>query len=208
MAPSTPNLDWPDLSMVKASENKELLRRSYLGRRDSLLLGDRVKISSQISDNTFNFLKQRGRGVVAGYWPVKSEVNILPLLEKWQVAGGEAALPVVVERNSPLSFYLWTPETPMRDSDWGIKEPDVGKDQAVVPDIVLVPLVAFDRQGRRLGYGGGYYDRTLRELSCIKSFITIGMGYASQECEMIPAEDHDVTLDYIVTEKEVYRVTK
>lgn len=208
MAPSTPNLDRPDFSMVKVSENKELLRRSYLERRNDLLLSDRVKISSQISDNTFNFFTRHDRGVVAGYWPVKSEVDVLPLLEKWRETGKKVALPVVVERNAPLSFYLWTPETPMRDSDWGIKEPYVGKDQAVLPDIVLVPLVAFDRQGRRLGYGGGYYDRTLRELSRIKSFITIGMGYASQECEMIPAEDHDVTLDYIVTEKEVYRVKK
>ena len=194
--------------MVKVSENKELLRRSYLERRDGVLLDDRIRLSRQIFDNAYNFLKQSGRGVVAGYWPVKSEVDVLPLLEKWRETGGEVALPVVVEKNAPLSFCLWTPETAMRVSDWGIQEPDLQKDSAVLPDIILVPLVAFDRQGRRLGYGGGYYDRTLRELSRIKSFITIGMGYASQECEMIPAEDHDVTLDYIVTEKEVYRVKK
>ena len=139
-------------------------------------------------------------GPLAGYWPLGSELDVLPLLAHIHEAGRTAALPVSGPRGTPLTFRAWTPGTPLREGRFGIREPADGAPPAV-PAIVLVPLLAFDRRGHRLGYGAGYYDRTLAGLRAGGTVLAVGVGFAAQEVECVPHGPHDQPLDWIVTER-------
>ena len=131
-------------------------------------------------------------GRVGGYWPIRQEYDCLPLLR----AAASAALPVAIAPKQPLEFRPWTPEARMERGDWDISHPAEGS--AVVPDTLLVPLVGFDAGGHRLGYGGGYYDRTLAALT--PRPITIGVGFELGRLESVRPQPHDIPMDYIVTE--------
>ena len=131
-------------------------------------------------------------GLVGGYWPIRQEYDCLPLLR----AATTAALPVVVAPRQPLEFRPWTPETRMERGDWDISHPAEGP--AVIPDTLLVPLVGFDPGGHRLGYGGGYYDRTLAAL--MPKPFTIGVGFELGRLASVRPQPHDIPMDFIVTE--------
>jgi 5-formyltetrahydrofolate cyclo-ligase len=113
------------------------------------------------------------------------------------------ALPVIAARDSPLGFRLWAPGDKLLRGPLGILEPSPDAAE-IVPDIVLVPLAAFDRSGHRIGYGAGHYDRTLARLRDSKKIIAIGLAFAVQEIETIPALPHDVALDYVLTETQLF----
>ncbi|WP_345773597.1 5-formyltetrahydrofolate cyclo-ligase [Azospirillum oleiclasticum] len=144
-------------------------------------------------------------GPVAGYWPLGSELDVLPLLRRLHGEGRAVALPVSGPRGTPLVFRSWEPDCQMAKGRYGIAE--CGEDRpVVVPAVLLVPMLAFDRAGHRLGYGAGYYDRTLAELRARGPVLAVGVAYAGQEVEAVPRGGYDEPLDWIVTEREALRL--
>jgi 5-formyltetrahydrofolate cyclo-ligase len=143
---------------------------------------------------------------VAGYWPIRDEADPLALVRALQARGAALALPRIDAKHAALSFRAWREGDELVDNHHGIAEPRA-EAKIVTPDIVLVPLLAFDSSGHRLGYGGGYYDRTLEHLRARGKILAIGIAYAGQEVETLPREAHDHPLDLIVTENGVRRFT-
>lgn len=137
--------------------------------------------------------------VVSGFWPLGEEIDIRPLLLALLERGHEIVLPVTPPRGQPLGFRLWRPGDPMETERFGTVRP-TGPERT--PDFLLVPLLAFDRQGHRLGYGAGYYDRTLARL---QSAGRLGCAYAAQEMDAVPAGPHDVRLPAVATERGIIR---
>lgn len=134
---------------------------------------------------------------VAGYWPIGTEIDVRPLLHALHARGTPVLLPVTPPRGQPLSFAHWRPGDLMPPERFGTVRPigDPG-----MPDVLLVPLLAWDGQGRRLGYGGGYYDRTL---AALPGRMTIGCAYAAQRVPEVPVGPHDMLLDAVATEEGV-----
>jgi len=139
--------------------------------------------------------------IVSGFMPMKSEIDPLPLMKKLAHAGAQLALPVVAGRGKPLVMRAWTWGEQLATGVWGIREP---KPEAaeVEPEILLVPLLAFDRTGHRLGYGGGYYDLTIARLRARKSIVAVGLAFAAQEIAEVPVTPRDVALDLVLTDRE------
>ncbi|MBX9592249.1 MAG: 5-formyltetrahydrofolate cyclo-ligase [Hyphomonadaceae bacterium] len=136
--------------------------------------------------------------VVSAFAPMADELRIWPLLRRLSADGVRLALPVVQGKGLPLMFRAWAPGDAMDSGVWGIAEPKA--DKAVVePDILLLPLLAFDRQGWRLGYGGGFYDRTLEGLRARKPVMAVGLGYDEQEVDVVPRLGYDQRLDWVLT---------
>jgi 5-formyltetrahydrofolate cyclo-ligase len=146
--------------------------------------------------------------IVAGYRPFRDEIDPAPLMLNLAASGARLALPVTPPRDqpSPLTFRAWNPGEALAAGGFGVHEPTGG--EIVVPDLILVPLLAFDRRGHRLGYGQGHFDRTLEALRAKGSVTAVGLAYAGQELAELPAEPHDQALDAILTEKEYIRVRK
>jgi len=141
------------------------------------------------------------RGVaLAGYMPIRTEINPLPAMAEAS-AHGPVGVPVISGEGQPLRFARWEPEMPMVSGPFGARVPE----DCVYfePEILIVPLVAFDSRGGRLGYGGGFYDRTLEELRAKRSTLAIGFAYAAQEAEALPLEATDQPLDLIITEQKI-----
>ncbi|MBF0560978.1 MAG: 5-formyltetrahydrofolate cyclo-ligase [Alphaproteobacteria bacterium] len=144
-----------------------------------------------------------GRGtVVAGYWPLGSELDVRALLDRLRARGCRVALPVVIARNLPLVFRLWRGTGRLEAGLHGTHHPPQVNPR-VKPDVVLVPMLAYDRTGLRLGYGGGYYDRTLAALRrrSRRWGIAVGIAFAGQKIAILPKGAHDQRLDCIVTER-------
>ena len=138
----------------------------------------------------------RGR-VLSAYWPIKGEPDLRPLMAEWHAAGVTVALPVVEVKSAPLAFRRWTPDTKMVRGDWNIPVPPPEADP-LFPDIMLAPLMGWDGAGYRLGYGGGYFDRTLA--GCAPRPVSIGIGLQAARLSSIYPQPHDIPLDTIVTE--------
>ena len=137
---------------------------------------------------------------VSGYWPMGDEFDVRPLMIRLSERGHVCALPIVVARGEALVFRRWRPGDRLAEAGFGTHEPGAEAAEAV-PDIVLVPLLAFDGAGRRLGYGGGFYDRTLGALRAARPIIAVGVGYQAQRVDEVPSGDGDEKLDWIVTEE-------
>jgi 5-formyltetrahydrofolate cyclo-ligase len=140
--------------------------------------------------------------VVSGFMPMKSEINPLPLLRSLAQAGAALALPVVSGRGKPLIMRVWQWGEPLNAGVWGIREPRPDAKE-VDPDILLVPLLAFDRSGFRLGYGGGYYDLTIAGLRARKTITAVGIALSAQEVGQVPTTPRDARLDLVLTEREI-----
>lgn len=141
------------------------------------------------------------RGVpLAGYMPIRSEIDPLPAMEEAS-AHGKVGVPVIQAAGAPLKFSRWEPGCEMKEGPFGAKIPAL--DVFFEPEVVIVPLVAFDRNGGRLGYGGGFYDRTLERLRSLRPTLAIGFAYAAQAAESLPLEPTDQPLDMVVTENEI-----
>ncbi|MDX1711829.1 MAG: 5-formyltetrahydrofolate cyclo-ligase [Rhodovibrionaceae bacterium] len=138
---------------------------------------------------------------VSGYWPMGDELDIRPLLTALAERGHEIGLPVVVQAGAPLVFRRWRPGDELIPAGFGTQVPQPEQPE-ITPRVLFVPLLAFDRRGFRLGYGGGFYDRTLARLSADGGATAVGVAYAGQEMEAIPRDDYDWPLDWIVTERE------
>ena len=144
-------------------------------------------------------------GVISGFSPIGSEIDPLPLLAGLHEKGHESALPIVAANCEPLIFRRWAPGDEMVSGPFGVQEP-LPSAREVVPDILLVPLLAFDRLGYRLGYGGGFYDRTLERLRANGRRVAVGIAFAGQEVEAVPVSAYDQPLDWIVTEREAIEI--
>lgn len=140
--------------------------------------------------------------VVASYCAVNGEMNPLPLNEALRERGHKISLPVIAGKNKPLVFRTFEPGDELFENSFGIPEPTLTS-ECVDPEVLLIPLLAFDRRRNRLGYGGGYYDRTIAYLRSHKPVLTLGLAYACQEIIEIPVGPNDVKLDKIVTESGV-----
>ena len=185
------------MSDVGIEEAKAALRIEAHKRRAQLhpsLRGDAAR------DAISHFLEavEVGRGeIVAAYWPIRDELDIKALIGRLMDAGQQVCLPVVLGDEQPLELRLWQEGAPLYEAGFGTLAPEDGAPR-VEPDVILMPLLGFDRYGTRLGYGGGYYDRTLAHLQ--KRPRLIGFAFARQEIDRIPRQAHDVPLDAIVTE--------
>ncbi|MCA3561220.1 MAG: 5-formyltetrahydrofolate cyclo-ligase [Aestuariivirga sp.] len=172
----------------------------------------RAEAHEQLKDSAGLVLAERGlppgigivSGIVSGFIPYKSEITTVPLLNRLRRDGWRSCLPVVVAAEQPLIFREWTPGGPLAPGAWDIPAP-LDSAPEVMPDVLLVPMLAFDRRGFRLGYGGGFYDRTLEKLRALKKVVAVGVAYQAQMVEEAPAGLHDAPLDYVMTEQETFR---
>jgi 5-formyltetrahydrofolate cyclo-ligase len=179
---------------------KAVLRRAALARRDALPAAERMLAAFAIAERALP-VEVTPATVVSGFSPLKSEISPLPLLRRLADAGASLALPVVVGRGQPLVMRAWSFGAPLVSGVWGIREPPAEAAE-VFPDILIVPLLAFDRRGHRIGYGAGYYDMTITRLRAIKPVTAIGVAFATQEIAAVPATPRDARLDLVLTERE------
>ena len=168
----------------------------------------RAEASARDGGNAGLALARRGlpveaAGVVSGFTAFRDEISVQPLLEALAEAGLTLALPVVIARAEPLVFRCYRPGDLLVPGLWDIPVPPPTAPE-LLPDILLAPLLAFDRQGFRLGYGGGFYDRTLAKLRALKAITAIGVGFAAQEVDAVPRGPYDQPVDWIMTEMESF----
>jgi 5-formyltetrahydrofolate cyclo-ligase len=185
-----------------ANHSKQDLRAASLAARDRLGEEDRKSAAQVIAARGLPFALQTG-AVVSGYAPIRSELDPRPLMLALAALGAQLALPVALARGHSLSFRAWTPDDKLVLGSMGIPEPSPAAAE-LVPDIMLVPLAAFDRAGHRIGYGGGYYDYTFSHLRKARHVIGVGLAFAVQEIKTVPALAHDAALDYVLTENRVF----
>ena len=179
---------------------KQTLRREMIAQRDALTARERVRAAMAIAARPVPV--PIGSGVtVSGFSPIKNEIDPIPLMRRLADSGAQLALPAVVGKGRPLIMRSWKFGEPVRAGTWGIREPDLAA-PVVEPDVVIVPLLAFDRRGHRIGYGAGYYDLTLAALRERKAVVAIGIAFAIQEIDAAPDEPGDARLDFVMTEKE------
>jgi len=189
--------DPPDITDLK----KAARAAAKLRRAEAAADRDRgLAVADAVRERLLSDVGLAAGAVVSGYWPIGTELDVRPVLDHLALTGFACALPVVVARGQPLLFREWTPETPLETAGYGLLEPAVGVPE-VEPDVLLVPLLAFDRVGFRLGYGAGFYDRTLDGLRRKKPVTAVGVGYAAQEMASVPRDRYDQPLDWIVTER-------
>jgi 5-formyltetrahydrofolate cyclo-ligase len=181
--------------------SKNDLRAATLAARDALSREHRAASAHAIAARGLPFEIMPG-AVVAGYAPIRSEIDPTPLMRSLAAQGMRLALPVITARDSPLKFRAWSPADKLQRGPLGILEP-LPDAADIVPDLVLVPVAAFDQLGHRIGYGAGQYDRTLAQLRQSSKIIAIGLAFAAQEIEAIAALPHDVALDYVLTETQM-----
>lgn len=183
---------------------KAALRKAALGARGLVDDAARLQAAEAIAGFGGEIVAREKPSRVSLFVSVKGEIDTGPLAEKLAQAGVPLCLPVIVKKGDPLVFRDWRPGDPLDDRPFGLKEPPAGAAE-VVPDFLFVPLAAFDRSGGRLGYGGGFYDRTLLKLRASAAAMAIGLAFSAQEVDEVPALPHDVTLDGVLTEKGLRR---
>lgn len=180
---------------------KQALRAEAKKARDQII--PQSDDAQRVTDLFFEALKPDRALIIAGYMPTGREFDCLPILDEALKRGHQCALPKIINKDEPLVFLEWDHEKSMTENTYGILE--VVQGEPIAPDIVLVPLLAFDRRGHRLGYGGGYYDRTLQALRAGKEIVATGIAYAQQACLFnLPAEEHDQTLDWVITPQDAH----
>ena len=187
--------------MKNLIEQKKDLRRRSAAKRDCMS----PDAAGQVTD-VFREIPMPSRdAVVSGYHPTGSELDPRPLLAMLRSQGHEIALPVVVERGAPLIFRAWREGNAMSEGAFGVREP-LPEASEVKPDVLLIPMLAFDRRGFRLGYGGGFFDRTLASLRQDGAPVAIGIAFAAQEVDKVPVAEYDQPLNWIITEREAIKI--
>ena len=181
----------------KIEEAKAALRIKAHAARAALPQADRADAALAVMRHFFEGITLRAGDVVAAYWRIRDELDCQPILVKLMDSNQTVVLPVVLGPEQPLDLRVWEQGASLYESGFGTLAPSELAPKAE-PDIVIMPLLGFDGRGTRLGYGGGYYDRTLAAMA--KKPRLIGLAFAAQELDRIPRETHDVPLDAIVTE--------
>jgi 5-formyltetrahydrofolate cyclo-ligase len=189
------------MSDAPTSPSKADLRAVALDARDALSAELRAAAAQAIARHGLPVEITPGT-VLAGYSPIRSEIDPLPLMQALAARGARLALPAIASRGQSLRFRVWSANDRLVRGPLGILEPSPAAAE-IIPDIVLVPLAAFDRSGHRIGYGAGHYDRTLAHLRKSRHSTAIGLAFAAQQVEAVPALQHDVPLDYVLTETQI-----
>ena len=182
----------------KIEDAKAALRLRAHATRAAILNSTRAASAKSVADHFFRYVQLKPADIVAGYWRIKDEMDCQPILIRLMDSFQPVCLPVVIGDDQPLELRLWEQSAPLYEAGFGTLAPSELAPQ-VEPDVIIMPLLGFDARGTRLGYGGGYYDRTLERLS--KKPRLVGIAFAAQEIDSIPREPHDVPLDVIVTEQ-------
>jgi len=183
--------------MTMGAEKREERTRA-LARRAEAHARHGASAGARLAEHGLSFLPVARGVVVSGFSAIRDEIDPRPLLERLHGQGFRIALPVMQGKGRPLQFRAWSPGDAMGSGEWGIGEPLPDK-QEVFPDVVLVPLLAFDADGYRLGYGGGFYDRTLERLRSRKPVTAVGIGYDELKIDAVPHLDYDERLDWVLT---------
>ena len=183
---------------MPAGQSKSDLRASALAARDALSSEARAAAAAAIAARGLPVAIAPGI-IVSAYSPIRSEIDPAPLMRALGLQGARLALPAVLARGKALAFRAWSPNDRLMLGPLGILEPSPAAAE-VVPDILLVPLAAFDCLGHRIGYGAGHYDYTLAHLRKVKPVTAIGLAFAAQEIDAVPVLQHDERLDYVLTE--------
>lgn len=185
--------------MITAGDgDKQRLRAAMRARRMAIPLASREAGAMCLARQGLACLEQAPAGCLSGYLAIAGELDPLTLMERCRAAGAALALPVVVGKGAPLVFRAWTSGDPLAGRAWGIREP-IESAPELVPDLLLVPLLAVDRAGWRLGYGGGFYDRTIRALRAWKPIVAIGIAFDEQIVDAVPHSVYDERLDWVLT---------
>jgi len=184
-----------------AGDRKSELRRQALERRRDVDPSTRTALSARLALVGLEWARRWRPRIVAAFLPIRDEPDAGPLLAALQAHGFATALPVVAGRSAPLAFRLWRAGEPLARGALGVPEPGAAA-PLVEPDLLFVPLAAFDRRGHRIGYGAGHYDRALKLLRAKAPIRAIGVAYAVSEIDAAPDEPHDERLDFILTERE------
>ena len=187
---------------MPSAPSKADLRTAALAKREALSDEQREAAAKALAKRGLPLEITPGL-IVSGYSPIRNEIDPVPLMQKLALQGARLALPTVMGRGKSLIFRNYTPGERLMLGPLGIPEPSPAAAE-VVPDIMLVPLAAFDAVGHRIGYGAGHYDHTFAYLRKTRDVLGIGLAFAAQEIEAIPALSHDVPLDYVLTEKRVF----
>lgn len=187
---------------MSATPSKAELRAAALAKREALSEKQRDAAAKALAKRGLP-IPIAGGMVISGYAPIRSEIDPAPLMRQLALQGARLALPTVTARGKSLVFRAWSPGDRLTLGMLGILEPSPAAAE-VVPDIMLVPLAAFDHSGHRIGYGAGHYDYTFANLRKHKPVIGVGLAFAAQEIAGVPALPHDVSLDYVLTEKRVF----
>lgn len=187
-----------------SAEAKQEARRRARAVRASIGEAEALAAAASLASRFGETLVLGSGDILAGYWPIRGEIDVRPILAAHRARGGIVALPAVEREGAPLVFRVWNGEPPTEKDALGLP---CMAGEGVVPRILLVPLLAFDHAGHRLGYGAGYYDRTISDLRTRGKLLAIGVGFSAQEVESVAAEPHDAKLDWIVTERFAFPVS-
>lgn len=182
-----------DISNAKAELRTEAKRQRSLAAQQH-----GTEAAQKFAAHGIDFADHAPPAVVSGYMPFGDEADIAPLLAKLSGQGHRVALPVIVAKAQPLEFRAWTPGADLGSGQWGIQEPPADS-EVLVPDVMLCPLLAFDDDGYRLGYGGGYYDRSLAKFRAMKPVVCVGVAFDEQRVGNVPRDRYDQRLDWLMT---------
>ncbi len=190
--------------MTELTEEKAALRTALFARRKAAH-GDAARDAAANARLLALIGAAEGR-VVSGFRPIRTEIDPTAAMTALQKAGARLCVPVIAAKGAPLRFREWSPEAAMERGEFGAEIPAAG--DWMEPEILIVPLLGWDREGRRLGYGGGFYDRTLARLRAKGTARAVGFAYAAQEVSAVPAGPEDERLDAIVTERESLEIAR
>ena len=177
---------------------KSDMRAAALERRKSAFDTHGIEASRRLAAQGLDFLSIKPGAIVSGFAAIRDELNPAPLLTWLDAEGFQLALPVMKGKAQPLIMRAWTPGDVLEPAAWGIAEPTDDKPE-IHPDVVLVPLLAFDASGFRIGYGGGFYDRTLQALRAKKPIVAVGIAYDELEVDAVPHDSYDQRLNWVLT---------
>ncbi len=191
--------------MTEVADAKRALRAAMRVRRDALPDGQSRAAGLALLEHAPSV--PLPDGPVAGFWPLGRELDVRPLLGHLKTSGRTVALPATGPKGQPLTFREWREADALALGRHGVAEPSPDRAE-VVPAVVLVPLLAFDRRGGRLGFGGGYYDRTLAALRAAGPVLAVGVGYAWQAVDAVPRDGHDQMMDWLLTDRGAFRAER
>lgn len=194
--PPLPCADWEAIRGWRKLVRDELIRRRTAQSADS-----RRSMSERACARMVEAVDLRAFGVLGFYWPIRGEFDVRGIAKAHLAGGGQVGLPVVVDKSAPLEFWRWDPDMPMQRGVWNIPIP--GRREVVIPDVLIAPLVGFDASGFRLGYGGGYFDRTLA--AAVPPPYAIGLGCEDSALQTIYPQPFDIPMNLIVTEQSTLR---
>jgi 5-formyltetrahydrofolate cyclo-ligase len=193
----TQDASWEEIRHWRKQKREELL-----ARRTSLSVEARHEIAERARALLVDAVDLNAYKVLGFCWPIKAEIDVHRIAQQHIALGGEVALPVILQKSAPVEFWRWYPGIAMQTGIWNIPIPT--QRDVLILDAVIVPLVGFDAQGFRLGYGGGYFDRTLA--AAARRPLAIGLGYADSALPTIYPQPHDIPMNMIVTDKSVHRI--